>query len=317
MLNAYPPDLQPSGPIEALGGAGGTSGSAFWRFATPSGPFALRAWPVNGPDPIRLTQIHRWMCECSDSGILPIPERTIDGRSFLSHGGRFWELSRWLPGSPSPLSPIRPEHVRQAFGAIAQLHRRLEHSGVIGPSPGLRRRTDEIEEFLARMHQEYEHAIRFHAADLERGLALQWLMLARREAPSIRRELVRVVGLATPIQPCFRDLRHPHFLFQGDDLTGLVDFGAMGVDSVAGDLARLAGDWFANDRLARAGALLAYEAVRPLSATEHFFIHAFERANSLLIGAQWVRWRFIDGRIFESSTAASEGLRKSLRQMSR
>jgi len=317
VLNAYPPDLRPSGPVESLGGAGGTSGSAFWRFTASSAPFALRAWPVDGPDPIRLTQIHLWMRECFDLGILPIPERTLDGRTFLSHGGRLWELSRWLPGSPSPLSPVRPEHVRRALGAIARFHRRLEHLGAFGPSPGLRKRTDELGEFLARTNQEYEHAIRLHAADLERELALQWLTLARREAPAIHRELARVVGLATPIQPCSRDLRHPHLLFQGDNLTGLVDFGAMGVDSVAGDLARLIGDWFPNDRLARAGALLAYEAVRPLSTIEHCFIHAFERANSLLIGAHWVRWRFVDGRVFESSTAASEGLRKSIEQLRR
>ena len=50
------------------------------------------------------------------------------------------------------------------------------------------------------------------------------------------------------LQPCLRDARPEHFLFDGDQLSGLVDFGAMAVDSVVGDLARLIGEWLDDDR---------------------------------------------------------------------
>ena len=78
--------------------------------------------------------------------------------------------------------------------------------------------------------------------------------------------LARVAALPVCVQPVLRDARPEHFLFEDGRLSGLVDFGAMGVDSVAADLARLIGDWFDGDRDLRREALAAYEAVRPLSA---------------------------------------------------
>ena len=53
------------------------------------------------------------------------------------------------------------------------------------------------------------------------------------------------------LQPALRDARPEHFLFEDDRLSGLVDFGAMGVESVAADLARLIGEWFDGDPDAR------------------------------------------------------------------
>ena len=71
-------------------------------------------------------------------------------------------------------------------------------------------------------------------------------------------------GASCPLQPCLRDARPEHFLFEGDRVSGLVNFGAMGVDCVAGDLARLIGEWLDGDPTARAEALAAYERIRPL-----------------------------------------------------
>ena len=45
------------------------------------------------------------------------------------------------------------------------------------------------------------------------------------------------------MQPCLRDARPEHFLFVENVLTGLIDFGAMDFETVAGDLARLLGEW--------------------------------------------------------------------------
>src|SRR5206468_88816 len=109
-----------------------------------------------------------------------------------------------------------------------------------------------------------ERALDRSAADPRRALARRWLALARRLAPAVaalvRREAGRVVGL----QPCLRDARPDHFLFEGERPTGLVDFGAMGRDSVAGDLARLLAEWVGPDPAARAEALASYAAIRPL-----------------------------------------------------
>jgi homoserine kinase type II len=315
MLIAYPPDLRPVKPPEPLGGAGGFSGSNFWRIDCSRGEFALHAWPVDGPDAARLGQIHRWLNACSDFPIVPIPEQTTDGRSFVSHSGRFWELTPWKSGRPSPSSPLNLDHIRRGFATIARIHRRLEQPRAVGPSRGIDARLRELDAFLAGTHALYENSIRNRPGDPTTELAARWLSLARRQGPALRRELVGAVQCQTLLQPCVRDLRRVHLLFDGDDLTGLIDFGAMDLDSVAGDLARLIGDWFPNDRNARAAALQAYESVRPLSATEHRLIATFKRANSLFIGSRWLRWRFVDERSFEHADAPSEGLRRSIEQM--
>jgi len=51
-------------------------------------------------------------------------------------------------------------------------------------------------------------------------------------------------------------------------LSGLVDFGTMGFDCVAGALARMMGEWFHDGPAARATDLAAYERIRPRDAAE-------------------------------------------------
>ncbi len=55
------------------------------------------------------------------------------------------------------------------------------------------------------------------------------------------------VALKVPIQPCIGDIWHDHILFLGDGVSGLVDFGGMRADTVAGDIARLLGSLVADD----------------------------------------------------------------------
>lgn len=98
-------------------------------------------------------------------------------------------------------------------------------------------------------------------------------------------------------------------------MTGLVDYGAMGRDSVAGDLARLLAEGVGPDRFSRAEALAAFESVRTLSESEHLAIEAFEKANALLGPARWVRWHFVEGRHFEDREAVTRGLRRGLERL--
>ena len=53
--------------------------------------------------------------------------------------------------------------------------------------------------------------------------------------------------LAIPLQPAIRDLWHDHLLFTGDQLTGLIDFDAMQMDSIALDLTRCLGSLVPGD----------------------------------------------------------------------
>ena len=119
-----------------------------------------------------------------------------------------------------------------------------------------------------------------------------------RLGPVLLEPLEQAAARIIRLQPCLRDARPEHFLFEGDRLSGLVDYGAMGVDSVAGDLARLLGEWSGGDPTARSEALDSYQVVRPLDPTEASLIRVFESATALLIGERWVRWKYIEGSPF-------------------
>src|SRR5206468_3640782 len=73
---------------------------------------------------------------------------------------------------------------------------------------------------------------------------------------------------ARPLQPCLCDPWHDHVLFDGDRLTGIVDYGAAKVDHVSVDLARLLGSLVGDDADAWQRGLGAYRSVRPLAPDE-------------------------------------------------
>jgi homoserine kinase type II len=82
--------------------------------------------------------------------------------------------------------------------------------------------------------------------------------VARRFAPQVASALQSWEHRTFAIQPCVRDLRAEHVLFEENRVAGIIDFGAMALDSPAVDLARLLGDYaHANDEIFRAG-LTAY-----------------------------------------------------------
>jgi Ser/Thr protein kinase RdoA (MazF antagonist) len=97
----------------------------------------------------------------------------------------------------------------------------------------------------------------------------------------------------------------------------LIDFGAMGIDVVAGDLARLLSEWVGPDRLLRSQALESYASVRPLDDAETTLIEAFEVSAALLGGAHWIRWHFAEGRVFENPSAVDEGLTRGIERLAR
>jgi homoserine kinase type II len=81
-----------------------------------------------------------------------------------------------------------------------------------------------------------------------------------RVAPALSSALQAWAETEFALQPCARDLRAEHVLFEGGRVTGVIDFGAAAVDSPAVDLARLLLDW--GDQFFGA-ALPAYRRVRP------------------------------------------------------
>jgi hypothetical protein len=90
-------------------------------------------------------------------------------------------------------------------------------------------------------------------------------------------------------QPCVRDLRGEHVLFNSGRVTGIVDYGAMAIDHAAVDLARLLGD-FAEDQVELfAVGLRAYRDSGGEVETSDEFLAQLAGTGALGSAINWVR----------------------------
>ncbi len=315
MLERYPAIARPYRKPEALGNAGGYSGARLWRYESGRGWLVARAWPQDGPDRTGLEQIHRWLDATASLGFVPIPLPALDGRTVQEHRGRLWDVSPWLKGASAPERPPLRLRLRSGFAALAAFHQALRSEQTRGPSPGILARLRELEGLLHDGFDALEHALDRAAADPHCAAARGWLSLARTTGGRLIEPLRRASARVVPLQPCLRDARPEHLLFSGDRVTGLIDFGAMAVDSVAADLARLLGEWVGSDPRTRAEALDAYTLVRPLEAAEIALLDVFEDSSALLGAGHWVRWHFLEGRKFDDPSSVADGIERGLQRL--
>jgi homoserine kinase type II len=312
VLDRYPAASRPSTAPEALGNAGGLSGARLWRFEDGTRRLVARAWPPDAIDAEGLDTIHRRLSMASQLPFVPVPLPALDGRTWQAHGGHFWEVTAWLPGAPDLGRPPTLARLRAGFAALAALHRAWEAERTTGPSPGLARRLAEIDDWLRGGFDDLARALDRSGPDPCLDPARRWLALARPLAPRVAEAIRPAAASTLNLQLCLRDIRGEHLLFEVDRLTGLVDFGALGVDTVAADLARLLDDWVGPDPKARAEGLAAYHAIRPLDAAEHAAVAAFEAGTALLLAGTWARWHFLEGRAFDDAAAVPLGLSRGL-----
>ena len=320
IIRRYPRSNQPLAQTEFLGGAGGL------EWAHDSGdmsrPSALWscAWPSHGPGRAHLEEVHHWLARTVGLEFIPMPIADRTGRTLQELDGVFYEVTPWLPGEPDPTRSPAPGRLRSAFSSLAAFHERFTAERYQGLSPGLKYRHEISVRLVEVGLDTLEQAIETGPGSEEplcRESAIRWVNLARTVAPRLLETLRDASARFVYLQPCLRNARPDHFLFVDERLTGLVNFGAMGVDCVAGDLARLMNDWLDDDSTARIEALDAYERVRPLDAAEASFIDVFESSLALLIGEHWIRWHFLEGRHFDDPQAVTRGIARGLAHLER
>lgn len=313
VLRQYPRPCQPE-RIVYLAGAGGFSGACFWRLTTALGQLCLRRWPKEHPSRERLLFIHDVLQHVHRAGFraVPRPIRTAGGATYVEHRRQLWELSPWMSGEASFFREPSTEKLVSAATSLARFHNAAStfprSTRSIATSPGVEHRLAQ----LTQLQQGGARRIRELLREAD------WLTLrARAEsvldffdacADQTAASLRSVCRLSVPLQPCIRDIWHDHVLYNGNDVSGFVDFGAMDCDSVAGDIARLfgslAGD---NDEIWRT-AMAAYESQRPLSTNERALVGAFAQSTVLLSGMNWLSWIYVDRREFEPREAVIKRL---------
>jgi Ser/Thr protein kinase RdoA (MazF antagonist) len=130
--------------------------------------------------------------------------------------------------------------------------------------------------------------------------------------PNALQQLEPLAGVALPLQPCLRDIWHDHVLFTANEVTGIVDFGGLDIDTPATDIARLLGSLVGDDREGWQTGLAAYSTVRPLTADELRAATALDASGTVLAGCNWLRWVYIESRQFEDRRQIIDRFRRIL-----
>jgi homoserine kinase type II len=322
VLEHFPADCRAL-RIEPLGGAGGFSGSYLWRIESPRGRLCLRLWPSEHPSPERLEFIHAVLRHVADHGFrrLPLPIAFTSGATYVKHHGRLWELTPWMPGEVDRAADTPPSRVAAALKALAEFHVRAATyrvSGVaFGSSPGLIERRERLERLMGGDVEQIGRSLDDRAWPELAEQGRRYLSLFRRAAPATRPLVERAATLSVPLQPCLRDIWRDNVLFVGDEVSAILDFAAMRVDSVAGDVARLLGSFAVScDEVWERG-LAAYRDVRPLSENEMALLVAFDRSSALMAGISWLDWVFRERRTFPDRSSVIERFEFALARLAR
>jgi Ser/Thr protein kinase RdoA (MazF antagonist) len=98
------------------------------------------------------------------------------------------------------------------------------------------------------------------------------------------------------LQPAIRDVHHEHVLFTGDEVTGLIDFGALRIDTPLADVARLVGSLVGDDQEARTFAFDAYSERRPLGEMDRRLIDVLDESSVVLGAMNWLTWLYVERR---------------------
>jgi Ser/Thr protein kinase RdoA (MazF antagonist) len=303
--------LGPIRHIQSLANAGGFSGSFLWHIEREAGDLCLRRWPKEHPSADKLRFIHNVLRTLGESELscIPVPmwnkKWNKYGKSFVTYDEHLWELTPWLPGKADFQENPSRHRLASVIKVVARIHQlsQSQYPVLFQQSLTLHSRRDQLQRFMAAEADQIAAAVERHATQALQVRGRGLLSHFRRRAPQALLKLTKASALSVPRFPVIRDLWHDHVLLTGDEVTGIVDFGAMRLDSAACDLSRLLGSLVGNDREAWEFARHAYNSIRPLSADEWQLAQALDEANVILAGLNWLDWICVQGRTFEDYDA--------------
>lgn len=302
--------------MQSLGVTGGFSGAVIWRVSVAGNELCLRRWPQVHPSLTGLLAIHGLLEHTALAGcdIVPVPMVTRYGETHFVHEDHLWELTPWMPGEASLASHPSSEKLVAAMNTLARFHHAaasyrfdasVPHEA---PAPGLQERLAIIHNLQqGELEQLWRETRAAQASDL-RDLAFELLEGISRTLDPVAKYLEQIVSTPLPLQWCLRDIRHDHLLFTNEQVTGLLDFGAVAIDSVAGDVARLLGSIVNDQPKSWQAGIEAYDAQRALSPAERLAIVGYDQGGLICSATNWVRWLFVEGRSFPQIHALHDQL---------
>jgi homoserine kinase type II len=301
-----------------LGNHGGFSGARLWRVEAPAGPLCVRAWPSGDPTPERLSWIHQLMETAGSAGLayIPVLGRAESGKTWIEHQGRLWDLCRWMPGRADFRDHPSASRIEAACTALALLHASWSTTApTTGICPAIQRRLHAHREWVdwSREHDRLPD-LRDIAPAIADQTQRAWQILQTR-MDDVSRLLAPWLDCQLTLQPCLCDIWHDHVLYQGEAVSGIIDYGGAKIDHVAVDLARLLGSTARNDASLRRAGIDAYRNLRPLALEEVRLVSVLDETGILIGLATWLKWLYRDGRKFENTGAVVARLTELLKRL--
>jgi Ser/Thr protein kinase RdoA (MazF antagonist) len=312
VLSNYPPPLR-AAAWTSLGSAGGFSGSRIWRGALRDGhSFALKAFPI-GFDLRRLEQVHKWMTAARDARLdfVPCVERCANGRTITQGDGRCWEITSWMPGSADFHNNPCDAKLSAAVAAAARIHEAWKAETRHARCPAVLRRWQSLCEWEELVRSGWRP--RFESLDpIAPHAEVAWNCMPAAVAIA-RQLLIPWLDRVVPLQPSIGDVWHDHILFQGDEVSGIIDYAAAKLDHVAADLARLLGSLVEGEATRVGMAIQTYRAVRQLPDVE--LIPILDHSGVVASIANWLRRLYFEYERIPDRAAVASRISKMVRRL--
>jgi homoserine kinase type II len=249
----------------------------------------------------RLVEIHLLMKVARNKGLLFVPTvlTSEKGTTYVVYDDRHWDLTTWMEGEAASPTRVSLEQVDSAFTALALLHGAwASREPSRGPCPGVLRRLQGFREWEKVIHAGW--GLPLHSSDPAHAWAERAFKLLEAHAKYLPRKLEDWLDRSMTLQPCLCDIWHDHVLFEGDLVTGIVDYGGVKTDHVAVDLARLLGSLVDDRADLRAGGLHAYARLCPLTLEEEELVTVLDETGALVGLITWLKWLYLENRQFDS-----------------
>ncbi len=315
VLGSYAPEVAEA-RWTSLGNAGGFSGARLWRGQTADGQsLCLRAWPVGRTREDRLRIIHQAQRYC-DLPIVPRLHPTRTGGTYVQRGEQFWEVSDWMPGRAD--FHLQPSDARlfAAMRALSAVHECLQPSPPReAPCPAVGRIITAFRAWRELVASGWKPDFRLpYPYEIHDRGRRAWNMLLG-GALIAEYSLLEWTTRDVPIQLCLCDVWHDHILYEGDEVTGVIDFGAAKLDCVAIDLARLLGSLIPDEPERMNRALAVWSALRPAPRAVLDLVPILDRAGIAVGLSNWVRWLYLDQRPFSDERQVARRMDALLRRV--
>lgn len=314
LCSLFPESWQPS-EIVPLGPGRGFSQSQVWRVQALAGKAALRVWPT-WMTAGRLQSIHKVLSIGRAHGRNELPRFIPNsaGTTFTSCANRFWELASWIEGA-SGLEVSLTKNVQfSLIKALAHWHQTFTPTcftdsldevasreefetfrrNEVGPSRGWLRRRQEWSRLRARPLRPPRNL------PDDADLTSRSRLLRERFSHGMD-QLFASEPPPVPYVVCHGDFHLGNVLVAGDQVSGIVDFEAVCLDSAARDIARLFGSLSLHSRFDWQESIACYDDIRHLPARERAMVVQLDRSGMLLAVLRWAEWLEEGGRGFDQN----------------